>query len=407
MRNTISEPVVRPIGWSSQRARSVLAAEVRSEPQTTTPSRLRLAAHKHRAMRFVLLRTQARVAAMSAPISALMREVLAAPDATYTPEYFLPRLNAGAEPRVVACYEGERLVGVVYTYERAVCSVRTGFAFGGDQMGRGLVLAAPEREQEILEASCNFLLGQGIHAMLFDWTPQNSHTHDPVKLKKTGIRVKTIADPRTEGDWLPLQLDYESFLATLGPHTRRNLRYYRRRVEAAGYSYTGVLPAGDFDAALGQLNTLADYPMDPERLARDKRYFDSFGSPVIAGLRASSGEFVSLIAGFTSGNHLHILTQLNGENEETRKLSLSLVLRGYLIEDFIARGCTAVHFFQGSSPMLGRFCPPVDLQHLAIDDQSVLMTPFKRACSSLAGALQRRGKRVPYRLQYAAGSYWA
>jgi hypothetical protein len=356
-------------------------------------------------MRFVLLQTREQVSMLSPAASRLVRQVMPSPDATCLPEYFLPRLRRGADPLVVAGYEGDDLAGVLYTYEKRVCGLRTGFVFGGDQMGRGLLLCAPEREREMLTAGCNFLMENGIHAMRLDWTPQRTPLDSPPRLQKRSARVKMIADPRLEGDWLSLRPDYDQFLAQLGPHTRRNLRYYRRKAEAAGLTYSGRLAQDEFDAAMHGLNKLADYPMDPEYVARDKRYMAAFGTPVIAGLRSPGGEFVSLLTGYTAGNHLHILTQLNREGEPLRKLSLSIVLRGYLIEDFIQRGFTAVHFFQGSSPMLGRFCAPVELQHISIDNWSVLMTPFKQMCSSLAEVLRRRGRRVPCRLQSAAGSY--
>jgi hypothetical protein len=275
-------------------------------------------------------------------------------------------------------------------------------------MGRGLLVCAPERELEILNACCSFLLENGIHAIRMDWTPNHprGHAESALKIKDPSVRMKTVADPRKEGDWLPLLPDYDQFLAHLGPHTRRNLRYYRRKVQSAGISYSGMLDASEFREAMRSLNRLADYPMEAERKARDKRYLAAFGSSVIAGLRNSDGEFVSMVTGFTAGTHLHILTQLNGEENSLRKLSLSLVLRGYLIEDFIQRGFTGVHFLEGSSPMLGRFCAPVDLRHISIDRPHVLMSPFKEAGALLAETLYRRGKRVPYRLQWAAGSYW-
>ena len=219
--------------------------------------------------------------------------------------------------------------------------------------------------------------------------------------------LKVMPDPRTEGDWLQLSTDYDGFLAGLGSHTRRNLRYYRRKVEAAGLKYSGTLAPNEFQEAMRSLNQLADYPMEKEELERDKRFMKTFGTPVVAGLRKEDGTFVSIVTGYTAGKHLHILTQLNGEDETLRKLSISVVLRGYMIEDFIARGFTAVHFFQGSSPMVGRFCSPVELQHLSIDRHHWLMTPFKRVCAALANWRDRRGKRVPYRLQWAAGAYWA
>ena len=356
-------------------------------------------------MQFELLRSRKSVAALRGAAARLLAEQIPHPDASLTPEYFLAGLEPNEKPQVVACYEYKELIGVLYTSELYVIGVRTGFIFGGDQMGRGLVLAAPDREQEIFTAACAFLLEQGRHAMRLNWTSQLPVSSQSIQLPQRSARTQAKLDVHPEGDWLRLEPTYEAFLARMGAHTRRNLRYYRRKVEGVGFTYSGALGPSEIAGALESLNKVADYPISQARLDRDRRYFAAFGSPVIAGLRDSRGNFISLVTGFTAGEHLHILTQLNGESEALRKLSLSLVLRGYLIEEFIQRGFSAVHFINGSSPMLGRFCEPVDLQVIAIDDRSALMTPFKKACSTLADAFRRRGRRIPYRLQRAAGSY--
>ncbi len=356
-------------------------------------------------MQLELLRSRESVAALRGAVARLIADVLPQPDASLTPDYFLAGLEPNEKPQVVACFESGNLVGVLYAAELYVIGVRTGFIFGGDQMGRGLVLAAPDQEQTIFAAACAFLLDNGQHAMRLNWTPQLPIADENIRLPQHSARMQRKLDVHPEGDWLRLEPTYEKFLARMGPHTRRNLRYYRRKVEGIGFTYSGALAPGEISDALESLNQVADYPISQARINRDRRFFEAFGTPVIAGLRDSRGHFISLVTGFTSGEHLHILTQLNGEGEELRKLSLSLVLRGYLIEEFIQRGFTAVHFIHGSSPMLGRFCDQVDLQVVAIDDRSALMTPFKKLCSRLADAFRRRGRRVPYRLQRAAGSY--
>lgn len=357
-------------------------------------------------MELVLLRSRHLVAALCEPAAELMAAVIAAPDATYTPKYFLPRVHDRAEPRVVACYEAGRLVGIVYTYEVYLWRMPTGYAFGGDGMGRGLLLCAPSREAEILSACCNFLLDHGLHALRLDWTPTCPEGIQEFRLDRPNARMKVMADPRTDGDWLALQQDYDSFLAGLGSHTRRNLRYYRRKSESSGFTYVNVLSDQELQEAMNTLNELSDYPNTLDRTDRDERYLQAFGKQVAVGLRGANGVWVSIIVGFTFGTHLHILTQLNDENDELRKLSLSIVLRGYLIEDYILRGITAVHFLEGSSSMLGRFCADVNLHHFSMDDQRLVMTPVKRTCAAIAEALHKGRRRVPFRLQWAAGSYW-
>ncbi len=356
-------------------------------------------------MQFELLRTAAGVMALRGSVARLMLDSHHDVDASLTPAYFLASLESNERPRVVACYQYGELVGVLYASELCLLGIATGFLFGGDQMGRGLVLASVEREKIILTAACAFLLENGQHGMRLNWTPRLPLLPDELRLPQKSARLRCKLDVHPEGDWLRLEPTYEGFLARMGSHTRRNLRYYRRKVEALGFTYSGALGADELTGALRSLNQVADYPISQARLDRDRRFFAAFGTPVIAGLRDSGGNFISLVTGFISGRELHILTQLNGEGKELRKLSLSLVLRGYLIEDFIQRGFTSVHFIHGSSPMLGRFCEPVDLQVISIDDRRAIMTLFKKACSTLANAFRRRGRRIPYRLRQAAGSY--
>lgn len=351
-----------------------------------------------------LLSSRAAIEALRGPVDHLIAEVLAHPDASLTPAYFLAGLESSDQPRVVACYESGKLVGVFYASELSILGVRTGFIFGGDLLGRGLVLAAADREQAIFTAACAFLLNKGRHALRFYWTPQFPLIGE-INLPQRSARLQMKLDVHPEGDWLRLGPSYEDFLSGMGSHTRRNLRYYRRKVEALGISYSGALAPDEISGAIESLNQVADYPIKQARLDRDRRYFAAFETPVVAGLRDSEGKFISLVTGFTSGSHLHILTQLNRESEELRKLSVSLVLRGYLIEEFIERGFTAVHFIHGSSAMLGRFCEEVNLQVVSIDNRRSLMAPLKEACSLLAEAFRRRGRRVPYRLQRTAGSY--
>ena len=111
-----------------------------------------------------------------------MEQVIVSPDATYMPEYFLSRINSQARPRVLTCYENKVLVGILYTYELPVFGVATGYAFGGDQLGRNLLLCAAEREQEILAVGCHFLLQNGLHALRLDWTPQFLLEEDSLRM---------------------------------------------------------------------------------------------------------------------------------------------------------------------------------------------------------------------------------
>ena len=354
-------------------------------------------------MQLEILSSKDEVARLAPEAALLVKSTIEQPDATYTPDYFLPRVGASRLPRVVTCSENGRLIGVLYADELCIFGIRTGWVFGGDHCGRGLVLAAPDREAEVVATACEYLMANGVHAIRFYWRASGRETIPVLPLAVSGIKVWCSSQYREEGDWLPLEPTYQEFLSQLGSHTRRNLRYYRKKAEEQGYTYVPSLTRDEYHGAVHRLNLIADYPIEPDRDQRDRRFFAQFRQPVLAGLRAPNGELVSVIGGVISGTHLHVLTQLN--DLSLRKLSISLVLRGYLIEDLTSRGFTSIHFVNGTSPMLGRFCEPVLMRTLSIDRKRSLFHPLKHASSRFARALKSHGRRVPVRLQHLVGSY--
>lgn len=354
-------------------------------------------------MELELLQSRDAVARLSPAIASLAHSTIRDPDMTYTPDYFLPRVASSRVPRVVACYEAGKLVGVLYAEELRICGINTGWAFGGDYMGRGLVLAAPEREAEVVAMATEHLLSNGIHALRFYWRASGHEMMPVLAIPQSRIQVWCKSEYKEEGDWLRLGSGYQEFLTRLGSHTRRNLRYYRRKAESQGYTFDPCLSAEEYHAAIGQLNDIADYPTDLRRDQRDERFFEQFSQHLLVGLRAPDGRLVSIIGAVQSGSHLHVLTQLN--DESLRKLSISLVLRGYLIEQLIGEGFTSIHFVNGASAMLGRFCEPILRRELAIDRTRSLIHPIKRICAHYARRLRAQGRRVPVRLLFFIGSY--
>lgn len=355
-------------------------------------------------MEFDVLQSEDEVSRLVPAIRTLASESLPEHDATYLPEYFLPRVAAPRRPRVVVCYEQGTMVGVVYTEELRVCGAGCGWVFGGDEMGRGLVLASPEREAEVLATACEYLLQHGVHALRLMWRSTGNEILPILRLERPGIQVWCRSKIRREGDWLHLAADYESFLNQLGQHTRRNLRYYRRRAEAEGFRFIPKLSLEQYDAAVAALNKSSDSPGAGARTQRDRRFFHQFGSHALAGLAAPDGTLVSVLGGVRSGEHLHVLTQLN---DETRRFGVSLVLRGYLIEHLIHQGISSIHFVNGASATLGRFCEPVLMRAIAIDNRRSMLHPLKLGAATAARRWQRKGRWVPRRMRTLLGSYLA
>jgi hypothetical protein len=272
-------------------------------------------------------------------------------------------------------------------------------------MGRGLVLAAPEREAEVLATACEYLLSHGVHALRLWWRSTGNEILPVLQLQRPGLQIWCKSEVRPQGDWLHLGTSYEDFLSGLGPHTRRNLRHGRRRAEEQGFRFVPDLSLQIYESAVSALARRDDSAETRERDQRDRRFFAQFGSPVLAGLAAPDGRIVSVLAGVRAGNHLHLLSQFN--DESLGAISPSMLLRGYLIERLISQGIRSIHFVNGTSAALGRFCDPVLMRTISIDSRRSALHPAKLVTARAARRWQRRGRWVPVRLRGLLGSYMA
>jgi Acetyltransferase (GNAT) domain len=355
-------------------------------------------------MQLSLLQTYQEVLDLSPAVVELARSVLSRYDLTNLPEYLLARMASSSRPNVVVCHEMGKLVGVMYVKERRLYGIPTGWCFGGDETGRGLVTASAERESEVITHSCQFLLDKGVHALRLRWHCSGDAV--PTSgIEGPGLQVVSNTQDQAEGDLLELPDDYEMFLAGVGPHTRRNLRYYRRKAEDEGIRFVPKIDVEEYERVVEAMREVTDFPHDPIRQERDRRFFHMLGEPLIMGLQKGDGTFVSILAAVRFEKSLHVLSQLN--DQSLRRMSISVVLRSYLIEQSIELGFTSMHFVNGSSPMLGRYCQPHSMQTILIDQRHSLFHPFKVVGARLLRNHQTGKELLPVRARKVLGSYFA
>lgn len=130
---------------------------------------------------------------------------------------------------------------------------------------------------------------------------------------------------------------YETFLRTLGNHTRRDMRRVRRRAESAGmrFEFARGLPPGSAERHdLGRATHPKPYL--PERIDAYDTFLAAQHDGFHAQLRSHTGELLSCCAGFISDRSAIILYQLN--HRRYPKTSLSLTNRSYTIEHLINLG---------------------------------------------------------------------
>ena len=347
--------------------------------------------HQDAALRTRTLRDACAFAELWDPIQALRKQLQLEDDVSLNPLYFLATTDHVRRPCAVACWRGDRLIGVLFATERHVRGFRSGYGLGGDYTGRGLLICHPQDEAVVIAASVQALMADGLHSLHLRML-----LRDQTRMELPGMRA-TFLDARVLGDRIALPSSFEQYLRTLGKHTRRNVRYYTRKTVAAGIQFEQDLAEQEYETSVARLNAETDFPANERRLARDRRLLMLNGGTRRFGLRGPDGVMVAVLCGFTRRKRFHLLTQLN--DAHLQRLSLSVVLRGYVIQHLIDTGHTELQFMGGSSLSLGRFCKPQQYRSLIVDRKTGVAAVGKSLGSWMVKFAARIGKPLPVAVQ--------
>ena len=330
-------------------------------------------------------------------IDGLRKELNCGDDVQLDPLHFLATLDDGWHSCAVACWDGDRLIAVVYAIEHFVHGLRTGYAFGGDYCGRGMLLCRPSHEVAVVQASIERIMAGGIHSLHLRYLPTDSS-----RPEMAGKKMMFIEGP-IDGDRMRLLLSFDEFLGTLGKHTRRNVRSYMRKAHAEGIEFVPSLTKAEYQAGVERLNAESAFPVKQARLARDERLLALHHNSQRFGLRAADGQLVSVLSGFTRAGRFYLLMQHN--DVRFNDLSLSMVLRGHCVQHLIGSGHTELQFMGGSSPMFSRYCVPQKYRSISIDRKTGATTIAKRVFSKVVELVGRNGRAIPDIVQTLCGGY--
>jgi Acetyltransferase (GNAT) domain len=271
---------------------------------------------------------------------------LAAEPGMLSPAFFLASVSpAGWRPLLVVVWQEQRIAGLLYCKERVVAGIGIRMAFGNDDLGT-MVVARPEDAESVMVCGVRALLKHMFALRLIV-----SSAYLPV-LKSFQADTDFSFYRRKAHAHLDLSRTFDKFLARLGPKTRRNFRYYRRKSEQAGNEFISALAPEEFFVAAQRLLPKAAYAIRSSKHAqvRHQAMIEAMPSPMLVGIRRASGQWIGLAGGWYVGQRAFLIMQLNDRTCERE--SLSIVLRSYLIEMLIHRGCRELVFWGGSSPPL-------------------------------------------------------
>jgi len=358
-------------------------------------------------MTYRILRTSEQIVVLT-PVARELLKISRDPnDINLLPENYLALMERQFTPMVVSLSEGDNVIGLVFAKERRVAGIGNGIAKIGDFSGRGGILCQKGREYSVINAALQAIQSlPRIHALRI-------RTNEELEVD-TGLScggnpdflIKKSGPHRAQPDLLELPMDYEGFLASVGQHTRRNMRYYRRLVAAEGFRYDeadgrNFIPA----KTIHQLNRISQYAKRPASLDRCLELIDRQNHPFYAMLRDRTGEPISMLAGWIADDMLTVATQFN--DPKYRRLSLSLVLRAYTIESAISRGLRLLYFYGGSSEMLGRHCLERQIFDLNIDRKHCVYGAIKWLASVWARTVSLAGRKPSQSTIRLAGAYYA
>jgi hypothetical protein len=275
-------------------------------------------------------------------------------------DFFLRRVRLfpGNRPVVLLVRSSARLEGAVYLYEKTFCALPTGYMRGfdhlsgdscviADENARALILECAIRglfvEKNVVAAWATVCLGPGaaIRGRLED--------ADSVSVEYNSI---------CRNYRLKLSDTFAATLDRIGPRTRRNLRYYRKRAERdIKATFDPRLTIAQSDAALHDLskrsfqpfaNSLSEWCKMDSMLRTQPGYF-------AVGLRAN-GKWISYLAGIRMGKLTYVILQIN--HNGFARYSLSTVLRSYLLEDECRLGQKEINFVNGVCALFQHSCEP-------------------------------------------------
>ena len=273
----------------------------------------------------------------------------------FSPRFFLASIVEKTwTPRVIVVRRSGATIGIVYAKERKLAGIRTGLINADATLGAMIISEERERATVWERALSHLLTSSSVNGLRIH-VPREGYELAATQrvLRSTGADF-SCAETRGHAV-LSLPRTYDTFLSRLGSTTRRNFRYYRRHFEMAGHVYVEDLPVSEFRRAAVHLVQRSSIESSRESVERVLRMACGADRPLLAGLQTRNGEWLGIVGGWYDGDHATMILQMNNDREH-RTDSLSVVLRGYLIESLIARGIEDLFFWGGAGGPLARYC---------------------------------------------------
>jgi hypothetical protein len=240
--------------------------------------------------------------------------------------------------------------------------------YGDGRLGNLVVADAADREDVIIVAIKTWFASPGVRGVRLAIPPDGVESRGVGRASLLGPYDVGYgaASPFDAHARLPLPCDYQAFLGVLGSKTRHNFRYYRRKFDAAGHAFVHDLSLQELHRAATDLRAKCRIPIRREAIRRALTLLMAADRPWAVGLKHRDGNWLSVAAGWFSGDRAIMFLQVNSDRDNG-VASLSVVLRAHLIETLIRSGTPDLVFWSGAATPLSRYAPPIPAMMVSLD----------------------------------------
>jgi len=249
----------------------------------------------------------------------------------------LMKPEAGGSPQADAVH------AAVLLFEYCVMGCRTGAFTTGDMTGFRTVIAPDGERGKVAAIAVNAVMQCGAHQVMLSYA-----NAEGVASLQSGYDIEWAQRRRVSDKTLVLEDNFDSTLARLGKGTRRNLRYYRKRLlEWAPCEFIPDARGQVSEPELMALNARSLNPVPSAKLLLQHASACDLAGSFLMGIRTEQGEWLSLAGGWRQGGLTVLHWQMNAAGYE--KASLCTVMRSLLIEHEVARRTQRIVFYGGTT----------------------------------------------------------
>jgi hypothetical protein len=297
------------------------------------------------------------------------------------PRFYLASISPHSwSPKVVVIFRDQDVAGIVYAKERKVAGIPTGLIFIDTVLDTLLSDDSLSREELVEKALNRLFANRRIHGLRL-FIPPDRAEHRAVRSVIASKAFDASSAVINHHAFLRLPASYELFLEQFGKHKRRNFRYYRRAFAAAGGEYTGEMTLEEFRLAALRLGSKDVVGANAAGLDRALCMLATARRPLLTGLRMN-GEYVSVLGGWHEPDRTTVFVQLNDDRAHA-KMSLSVVLRAYLIEELIGQEVPVLLFWAGVGEPYQAQSEFVSTICVCIDRPSLFWRTIRRVIGNL------------------------